>query len=70
MALGRHSDAVALREQADIGNSVLGGRDIPVNVRALVLKTCILPVLTHGCEVWGIDSTSGVNRLQAISIKL
>ena len=45
---------------------MLGGRDIPINVRTSVLKTCILPVLTYGCEVWGMDSTSGVNRLQTI----
>jgi hypothetical protein len=46
---------------------VLGGRDIPINnVRYPVLKTCILPVLTHGCEVWGMDTTSGVNRLQTL----
>jgi hypothetical protein len=48
-------------------DSVLGGRDIPINVRTSVLKTCILPVLTYGCKVWGMDSTSGANRLQTIS---
>jgi hypothetical protein len=46
--------------------SVLVGRDIPINVRTSVLKTCILPVLTYGCEVWGMDSTSGDNKLQTI----
>jgi hypothetical protein len=96
MALGRHSDAFALREQADrwrlggerapivygcrylLGelknpyfsmrniagdgvkksrradealDSVLGGRNIPINIRTSVLETCILPVLTYGCEV-------------------
>jgi hypothetical protein len=111
IALGRHCDVAALREQADrwqlergervpivyeyrylgalinsdlsmrsiVGDrvnksrravealdSVLGGRDIPINVRTSVLKTCILPVLTYGCEVWEMDSTSGVNRLQTI----
>jgi hypothetical protein len=108
MALGRLSDVVAVREQADrwhlggervpivpeyrylgalinsdlsmrniVGDrvkksrraiealdSVLGGPGIHVNVRHSVLKTCILPVLTYGCEVWGIDSSSGVNKLQ------
>jgi hypothetical protein len=47
--------------------SVLGGRDIPINERTSVLKTCILLVLTYGREVRGVDSTSGVNILQTLS---
>jgi hypothetical protein len=41
--------------------SVLEGRDIPINVDTSVLKTVILPALTYGCEVWGVDSTSGAS---------
>jgi hypothetical protein len=37
-----------------------------MNVRASVLKTSILPILTNGCKVWGKDSTSGVNKLQIL----
>jgi hypothetical protein len=54
------------RRAVEALDSVLGGRDIPIHVRTSMLKTCILPVLTYGCEVWGIDSTSGVNRLQIV----
>jgi hypothetical protein len=54
------------RRAVEALDSVLRGRGIPSNVRILVLRTCILHVLTYGCEVWGMDSTSGVNRLQAI----
>jgi hypothetical protein len=59
------------RRAVEALDSVLGGRDIPINVRTSVLRTCILPVLTYGCEVWGMDSISGVNRLQtALSLCL
>jgi hypothetical protein len=53
------------RRAVEALDSVLvGGRDIPINVRTSMLKTyCILPVLAYGCEVWGMD---GVNRLQTI----
>jgi hypothetical protein len=33
--------------------SVLGGRDILIDVRTSVVKPCLLPVLTYGCEIWG-----------------
>jgi len=46
---------------------LVGGRDIiPINVRVSVFKTCVLPVLTYGCEVWGMDRTSGANKLQTV----
>jgi hypothetical protein len=46
---------------------VLGGRDIPINVRTSVLiKSRIVPVLTYGCEVSGMDTTRGVNTIQTL----
>jgi hypothetical protein len=45
---------------------VLGGRDMPINVRTSVLTTFIAPVLTYGREVWGMDTTSGVNGLYSL----
>jgi hypothetical protein len=30
------------------------------------MHSCILPVLTYECEVWGMDSTSGDSRLQTL----
>jgi hypothetical protein len=46
-------------------DSVLGGRHVPINVgTSRLIKTCILPVLSYGCEIYGMDSTRGVSRLQ------
>jgi hypothetical protein len=50
------------RRAVEALDSVFGGRDFPINVRTSVLKTCILPVLTYGCEVSRVDLTSGVNK--------
>jgi hypothetical protein len=44
--------------------SELRGHDIPIYVRTSVLKTCMLPVLTYGFEVWRVNATSGANRSQ------
>ena len=43
---------------------LLTSRDIPLNMRVLAFKTCVLPVLMYGCEVWGMNSSCGVNRAQ------
>jgi hypothetical protein len=45
---------------------VSGVWDIPITIRTSVLKNCIMLVLTYGCEVWEMDWTSNVNRLQTI----
>jgi hypothetical protein len=37
------------RRAVEVFDSVLGGLDIPIDIRTSVLKTCLLPVLTYGC---------------------
>jgi hypothetical protein len=39
---------------------------ILLDIKTSVVKACLLPVHTYGCEIWGMDSTSGANRLKTL----
>lgn len=46
--------------------SIIDDGDIPINLRVSVVKACVLPVLTYGCEVWGMSTACGINKLQTL----
>ncbi len=44
---------------------VLAARSVPTSMKARMINACLLPVLTYGAELWGIDVTH-VLPLQAV----
>jgi hypothetical protein len=46
---------------------VLGCSRIPLPIRVQIVKSCLVPVLTYGCELWGMAESRAVGPQRVLS---